>query len=41
MAGMVPGVRIGILDCLERYIMYSLGWWLDWKGAWSADWVCG
>jgi hypothetical protein len=37
MAGMVPGVQIGIVDCLERYLMYILGWWLDWKGAWSTD----
>jgi hypothetical protein len=41
MVGMVPSVRIEIVDCLERYIMYSLEWWLDWKGAQSADWVCG
>jgi hypothetical protein len=33
MVGMVPGVRIGIMDCLERYLMYELGWWFDWKGA--------
>jgi hypothetical protein len=30
---MVPDVRIGIVNCLERYLMYGLGWWLDWKGA--------
>jgi hypothetical protein len=30
---MVPSVRIGIVDCLERYLMYGLEWWLDWKGA--------
>jgi hypothetical protein len=38
---MVLGVRIGIVDCLERYLMYELGWWLDWKGAQCTDWVCG
>jgi hypothetical protein len=32
MLGMVPGVRIGIVDGLERYLMYGLGWWTDWKG---------
>jgi hypothetical protein len=41
MVGMVPGVRFGIVDCLERYLMYGFRWWLDWKGAQSADWVCG
>jgi hypothetical protein len=29
MVGMVPSVRIEIVDCLERYLMYGLGWWLD------------
>jgi hypothetical protein len=29
MVGMVPGVWIGIVDYLERYLMYGLGWWLD------------
>jgi hypothetical protein len=33
MVGIVPSVRIGIADCLERYLMYGLRWWLDWKGA--------
>jgi hypothetical protein len=33
MVGMVPGVQIGIVDCLDRYLVYGLGWWLDWKGA--------
>jgi hypothetical protein len=41
MVGMVPGVWIGIVDCLERYLTYGLGWWLDWKGAQYEDWVCG
>jgi hypothetical protein len=41
MVGMVPGLRIGIVNCLEMYPMYGLGWWLDWKGARSMDWVCG
>jgi hypothetical protein len=39
MIGMVPGVRIGIVDCLERYLVYELGWRLDLKGAQSTDWV--
>jgi hypothetical protein len=41
MVGMVPGVRIEIVDCLERYLVYGLEWWLDWKAAWSTDLVCG
>jgi hypothetical protein len=41
MVGMVLDVRIGIVDCLEMYLVYGLGWWLDWKGARSMDWVCG
>jgi hypothetical protein len=32
---MVPDVRIGIVDGLERYLVYGLGWWTDWKGPWS------
>jgi hypothetical protein len=39
MVGMVPGVQIGIMDCLERYLVYRLGWWLDGKGVWSTDWI--
>jgi hypothetical protein len=35
----VPGVRIGNVDGLERYLMYRLGWWLVWKGAQSTVWV--
>jgi hypothetical protein len=41
MVGIVPDVRIGIVDCLERYLVYGLGWWLHWKGAQSTDWICG
>jgi hypothetical protein len=41
MVGMVLGAWIGIIDCLERYLVYGLGWWLDWKGARRADWVGG
>jgi hypothetical protein len=26
MVGMVPNVRIGIVDYLERYLTYGLGW---------------
>jgi hypothetical protein len=22
----------GIVECLEKYLMYSAGKWLDWKG---------
>jgi hypothetical protein len=36
---MVPGVRIEIVDYLKRYLVYELGWWLDWKGSRSAKWV--
>jgi hypothetical protein len=39
MVGMIPGVRIEIVDYLERYLVYKLGWWLDWKGSWSVKWV--
>jgi hypothetical protein len=35
MISMVPGVWIG--DCLEGYLVYGLGWWMDWKGAQSTD----
>jgi hypothetical protein len=42
MVGMVSSVRIGIVDGLERYLMYRLGWWMDWKGACPEySWVCG
>jgi hypothetical protein len=41
MVGIVPDVRIGTVDCLERYLVYGLGWWLHWKGAQSTDWICG
>jgi hypothetical protein len=44
-------VRIGIVDCLERYLVYELRWWLDWKGVQSTEeavvgtrcmtWECG
>jgi hypothetical protein len=33
MVSVVPNVQIVIVDGLERYLMYRLGWWLDWKGA--------
>jgi hypothetical protein len=29
--------RIG--DCLERFLMYGVGEWLDWKGARDMVWV--
>jgi hypothetical protein len=30
---LVTGVWHGIVDSLTMYLMYGLGWWLDWKGA--------
>jgi hypothetical protein len=27
-----PVYRFGIVDGLERYLVYELGWWIDWKG---------
>jgi hypothetical protein len=41
MVGIVPSVQIGIVDCLERYLVYRLGWWLDCNGTRRANWVCG
>jgi hypothetical protein len=38
---MVPGIRMGIVDCLDKYVMYRLGWWLELKGAQYMDGVCG
>jgi hypothetical protein len=48
---MVPGVRIGNVDDLERYLVYGTGMWMVWKGARSticvmvgtqrAQWDCG
>jgi hypothetical protein len=35
--GLVPGVWIGIVDSLARYLVYRLGWWLDWKGVLSTE----
>jgi hypothetical protein len=35
----VPSVRIGNVDGLERYLVYGLGMWMVWKGAWSTTWV--
>jgi hypothetical protein len=29
MVGMVLSVRIGIVNCLERYLVYRLGWTLQ------------
>jgi hypothetical protein len=36
---MVPGVRIGNVDDMERYLVYGLGMWMVWKGAQSTVWV--
>jgi hypothetical protein len=48
---LVPSVRHGLVDGLERYLMYRMGLWMDWKGArstvwvmvstWRVDWECG
>jgi hypothetical protein len=27
------------VDALERYLVYGLGMWMVWKGAWSTVWV--
>jgi hypothetical protein len=35
---MVPSVQIGIVDSLERYLVYGLAWWMDWKRAQSTAW---
>jgi hypothetical protein len=35
----VPGIRIGNVDGLKRYLVYGLGWWLDWKRPRSTVWV--
>jgi hypothetical protein len=32
MVGMVPSVRIEIVDGLEMYLLYGLVWWRDLKG---------
>jgi hypothetical protein len=29
MVGMVLSLWIEIVDCLERYLVYGLGWWMD------------
>jgi hypothetical protein len=36
---MVPDVRIGNVDDIERYLVYRLGMWMVWKGARSTVWV--
>jgi hypothetical protein len=33
MVAIVPGVCIGIVDGLKRYLVYELEWWMDWKGS--------
>jgi hypothetical protein len=27
------------VDCLERYLVYGVGQWVDWKGARGMVWV--
>jgi hypothetical protein len=36
---LVPGVRNGIVDGLERYLVYGMRLWMVWKGARSTVWV--
>jgi hypothetical protein len=38
---MVPGVRNGNIDGLERFLVYGVGMRMVWKGAWSTDWARG
>jgi hypothetical protein len=48
---LVPDVWHGSEDGLESYLMYGMGMWMIWKGAWStvwdvvgtwcAEWDCG
>jgi hypothetical protein len=35
----VPGIWIGNVDSLERYLMYGMGLWMVWKGAQSTVWL--
>jgi hypothetical protein len=35
----VPDVWNGIVDSLERYLMYVMGMWMVWKGAQSTVWL--
>jgi hypothetical protein len=35
----VPGIWIGNVDSLERYLMYGMGLWMVWKGAPSTVWL--
>jgi hypothetical protein len=37
--GMVPSVWHGLVDGLARYLMYRMGMWMVWKGAWSTEWA--
>jgi hypothetical protein len=36
---LVPNVWNGIVDGLERYLVYKLGLWMVWKGARSTVWL--
>jgi hypothetical protein len=48
---LLPDIRIGNVNGLERYLVYGLGMWMVWKGSRStvwvvvgtrrADWECG
>jgi hypothetical protein len=35
---LVPGVMHGLVDGLERYLVYGLGLWMVWKGPQSRFW---
>jgi hypothetical protein len=35
----VPGVQIGNVDGLKRYLVYRFWLWMVWKGARSTFWL--
>jgi hypothetical protein len=35
----VRGVRNGLVDGLERYLVYELGLWILWKGSQTMIWL--
>jgi hypothetical protein len=36
---LVPGVQIGNVDSLERYLVHGMRMWMVLEGAWSMVWV--
>jgi hypothetical protein len=36
---LVPNIRIGNVDSLEKYLVYGMGMWMVWKGVRSMVWV--